>query len=117
MIVTGFVLVQADTNMDLRTVEDGDVLNIQEGSRLSLRANTEGPVESVVFDWDGTVLFRVEEDEPYTLGGDTNGDYASVTDLALAGLHTVTASPYSGAGGSNRSGQAKTIVFLVVIVP
>lgn len=110
--VTGFVLVDAEANVDIRPLRHGDSLSRAAlPAQLAVRATTSGVPGSVVFGLDATPSFRIENAAPYALGGDTAGDYAPV---ALAeGDHTLSATPFAAAGGVGAAGGAQTITFSV----
>ncbi|HVE83307.1 MAG TPA: right-handed parallel beta-helix repeat-containing protein [Myxococcales bacterium] len=111
--VTGFVLVDAAANTDLRPLLHGDTLDLSElPDQLSIRAVSSLGTGSVVFGLDGDASFQTENVSPYALGGDAPlGDYTPVP--FSAGDHTVTATPFTGAGGSGAAGGSKTITFHV----
>ncbi len=107
--VTGFVLVDADADEDLRPLADGDT--ITEGT-ITIRAETEPPiVGSVVFGLDDEPRFKVENEAAYALKGDDNGDYHAW--LAEPGTYTLTATPYTEADGQGEAGTPLTITFTV----
>jgi hypothetical protein len=87
--VTGFMLVNAATDSDIRLLRNDDVLVLSGlPPQLSIRAIVSGSPGSVVFGLDAVAVFRTENIAPYSLGGDTAGDYLPV---ALAGgAHTLT---------------------------
>ena len=83
---------------------------------LNIRANTNpATVGSVRFALDGNSSYRTETAPPYALAGDTSGDYSPWT--PSVGSHSVTATPYSGAGGAGTAGTALTIAFTVACDP
>ncbi len=107
--VTGFVLVDADADADLRPLEDGDT--ITEGT-ITIRVETAPPiVGSVVFGLDDEPRFKVENEDAYALKGDDNGDYHAW--LAEPGTYTLTATPYTEADGQGEAGTPLTIRFTV----
>lgn len=109
--LTGFTLVDAATGADLNKLINGDTINLQiVGVQLNIRANTNGPASAkVVFSLDGKDNYRTETEAPFTLAGDSNGNYNSWT--PSLGLHTLTATPYTNTG---EAGTPLTITFLVV---
>jgi len=103
--VTSFVLVDAGTDADIRTLTDGDIIDLTQlsATALSIRAETSpSPTGSVRFDFAGTTNYQTENNAPYALNGDSNGDYAAVPELDNAGTYTLIATPYpqSDAGGT-----------------
>ena len=111
--VTGFMLVDAATNADIRPLKNDDWLVLSQlPAQLAVRAVTTGTVESVVFGFGGNAAFRTENAAPYALGGDANGDYAPV---ALAGgQQTLTATPFAADAGAGAAGMSRTIRFNVL---
>ncbi len=111
--VTGFMLVNAASDSDIRPLRNDDTLFL--GSlppELSIRAIASGSPGSVVFGVDADPAFRIENVAPYSLAGDASGDYAPVS--LASGAHTLTATPYAGAGGTAAAGGAMVVKFTVV---
>ena len=111
--VTGFILVNAASNTDIRPVLHGDTLVLAElPSELTIRAVTTGGVGSVVFGYDDTPSIQTENISPYALAGDSPaGDY---TPFGLSpGTHTLTATPFAAIGGGGAAGGSQTITFTV----
>jgi len=103
--VTGFTLVNADTDSDIGPLNDGDTINLTVvGTSLSIRADVSGSVSSVRFGLDGNPNYRTENVAPYALAGDSSGDYHPWT--PSLGSHTVVATP--------NVGSAMQITFQVV---
>ena len=88
------------------------------GRMLSVRADTDGGTAgSVAFDLDGQ-RFSTDNAAPYAILGDSNGAYNPWT--PSAGSHTLTATVYSGPGGTGESaadGSSSTISLSRVRVP
>jgi hypothetical protein len=108
-------LVNADTDFDIQDLGDGEVLDLSTlpTTNLNVRANTGSePVASVVFGYNGNQSFRIENQAPFALAGDLNGDYYAWT--PSLGEHTLIATPYSAAQGGGTAGQGLTISFTVV---
>lgn len=103
--IVGLMLVNAQTDSDLRLLVGGDsVVDPQsDGLGLNLRAEVTGQVESVSFEVDGVQNYRVENVAPFAAGGDVLGDYGSLGALLERGYHTIIATPYSNI---NRNGIA-----------
>ena len=112
--VTSFTLVNADTDSDIGPLEDGDTVDLAAlpTQNLNVRANTSGPVGSVVFGYDGDGTFQTESVAPYALNGDINGDYNAWT--PAVGDRALEATPYAQSGGSGSAGSALAITFTVV---
>jgi hypothetical protein len=117
--IDSFTLMNADLDTPiLDPLPDGAVLNLAAlpTRNLNLRVNTApSVVGSVRFDYDGNPDYRIESAAPYTIGGDSSGDYLAWT--PSVGAHTLTAIPYSGSGGTGTPGTSKTLGFSVVDDP
>ncbi len=115
MAVTGFVLVNADTDRDLGPLADGATINLAAlpTRNLNVRAETSPPtVGSVRFGYDGNPNFRTENVAPYALAGDTSGNYYPWT--PAVGAHALSATPFSGSGATGSAGTSKAITFHVI---
>ncbi|MCL4838829.1 MAG: glycine--tRNA ligase subunit beta, partial [Thermoanaerobaculia bacterium] len=112
MAVTQLMLVNADTDRDLWPLVNGATLDFATlpTRNLSVRAEVAGSVGSVVFSLDGKRI-QTESIVPYTIAGDTNGDYNPWT--PPVGSRTLIVTPYSAAGASGSSGTALTVSFTV----
>ncbi len=115
--VTGFTLIDADSNQPIRPLEDGDVIDFADfapDANFSIEANVgDVPIGSVVFDFNEQVPFKVENIAPYALAGDRGiGDFTPV-DIPL-GINTITATPFTESGGNGDSGLSNTISFEVI---
>ena len=112
--ITGFTLIDAATDQDIRSVTSGDTIDLAiDGSLLSMRADVTGGVGSVRLFLDGTVT-KTENVAPYALGGDSSGDYNPVGGLASLGSHIVAATPFSGSGGGGTLGSTTSVSFQVI---
>lgn len=110
VFVTGFVLVDAAANTDIRPVLHGDTLDLSElPANLSMRASVSGAPGSVVFGYDGNPVIQTENVSPYALAGDSAGDYNSFS--FGAGTHTITATPFAAIGGGGPVGGSRTMTF------
>ena len=115
--VTGFTLINAASDSVIGPLMSGDQIVLNNvGKKLSIRADTSGNIGSVQFDFDGVTNYRTENNSPFVLGGDSNGNHAPIDDLAIEGLHTVSATPFSGSKLSGTSGATLTISFVVTAV-
>jgi hypothetical protein len=111
--ITGFVLVNADTNADIGPLVQGSTLNLASLPRnLNVRAVTNGePVGSVRFELDGT-LARTENAAPFAIFGDNSGDYLAGT--FRNGSRLIRASPFAGGNGTGLEGVGLAVSFNVV---
>lgn len=110
--VTSFVLVDADTDADIRTLTDGDIVDLAglSATALSIRAETSpATTGSVRFDFAGTTNYQTENNAPYALNGDSNGDYDPAPELTQGGSYTLTATPYPQPDAGGTAGTPLTI--------
>ncbi len=114
--VSTFTLINADTNGDIRTINNGDSIDLETLSTISLaiRANTTpATVGSVSFNLSGTESRNYTENlAPYALFADNKaGDYYAW--IPKVGSYTLTATPYTAAKGGGTKGTPLTINFTV----
>lgn len=98
--VTALILVDAATDTDIGPLTSPASVTVPPGG-INIRAEVSGAPGSVRFVLDGSP-YRVENTAPYSLEGDTNGDYAAWN--PTSGLHTVTATPFCGSGATGTMG-------------
>ncbi|HEX8914749.1 MAG TPA: choice-of-anchor D domain-containing protein [Humisphaera sp.] len=114
--VTGLVLVDAATNLDVGPLTDGAVIDASGGKQYNVRAVTATGTKSVVFAVDGGAV-RTESAAPFTIAGDSgiapNVDYLPWT-LPANGAHTLVATGFGATGGTGTAGSAVTVSFTVV---
>jgi hypothetical protein len=113
--ITGFTLINADTDQAIRTIGDMETIDLASlpTMNLNIRADTNGgPIESVRFGFDGNNNYRVENLVPYALFSDQRSNYHAGT-LGLGG-HTLSATPFSGDNATGDAGTQLTISFIVV---
>ena len=85
----------------------------ENASYLNIRAETTGPVHSVLMTLTGpTVGVNRDYTEPYTLFGDLNGNY--VGGMLDSGEYTVTAQVYDS--DDNTVGSPKSMTFAIAPV-
>ena len=110
--VTRLVLVNADTDQDIREIYHNETISLsQDGANLSIRAETSGNEESIVFHINGSV-FQTESAAVYALAGNNGSDYNAWT--PATGSHTIMATPYSENSGNGSAGASLAIVINVV---
>ncbi|RAJ91046.1 putative secreted protein (Por secretion system target) [Larkinella arboricola] len=114
--VTSFELINTNTDQVIKTLSDGEVINLAQlpTSRLTIRANTTpANVGSVVFSLSGSMTYsKTETTAPYSLFGDDNGNYDPWN--LKVGSYSLTATPYLGAGGTGLMGTPMTLNFILV---
>merc|ERR1711991_1062773 len=96
--VSRLVLVNANTNEDIRDLVDGDVIDLSVvGTSLNVRAELadvpDGSSPSVLFGYNEYSAFRLENASPFALNGDSRGDYYVWT--PATGANTLKATPYT----------------------
>ncbi|MFW5748616.1 MAG: Ig domain-containing protein, partial [Chloroflexota bacterium] len=110
--ITRFVLVDAATDTDLFELEDGMTLNRDTlPQQLNIRAEVSGTVGSVRFGLNDIADYQVENEVPYTLEEDDEGNYRPWT--PEDGGYALTATPYSGIEGTGTAYASRTINFVV----
>ena len=112
--ITGFTLVNADTDRDIFDLTPGIVLDLAAlPPNLNIRANTDlDPVASVVFALTGPQNQSITENVvPYALFSDFQGDYFPW--VPPVGSYTLLATPYEGTGGTGVPGGPLTLAFTV----
>ncbi|MDX2302057.1 MAG: DUF4082 domain-containing protein [Microscillaceae bacterium] len=117
--VIQFILINADADTPIGTLSEGTVINLFGSSGLSIQAITNpaivGSVRLLLTRAGVTQKNQVESVAPYALNGDDGGNYVPFT--FTVGTYTLTATPYSAAGGGGSTGTPLTINFSVVNQP
>jgi hypothetical protein len=113
-------LIDAETDSDLGPLLPGTVINLASLSSpdkaLNVRANANPPtVGSVRFGYDANPNFSTDDMTPYAFAGDVAGNYNAWT--PTVGAHSITATPWSGAGATGTQGLATTVDFTVIDSP
>jgi hypothetical protein len=114
--VTSVALINADTDQPVSgfdPISEGMVIqrSALPTANLNMLARTSGGgIASVAFVLNGNTI-RVENVAPYTIGGDSGGDFWPWT--LPAGSQTLTVTPYSGTNATGTPGQALTVKFTV----
>lgn len=113
--VTGFTLINPQTDLPIATLSDGATINLADlpGGALNIRAHVDNrSVQSVQFGLDKKSHFAVENAAPYALFSDSGGDYHG--GALSVGSHTLKATPYARDDAKGKSGSSKTIHFTVI---
>ncbi|MCB9155196.1 MAG: DUF362 domain-containing protein [Caldilineae bacterium] len=107
----GFSVVNADTGEVVGALSNGDTLELTTlPTNLAFQANTDPSVTgSVVFQFDGTPA--IDNSAPYQFDG------APLEWTPGVGPHTISAQPFSAAGGGGAAGEPLTINFTVTNTP
>lgn len=116
--VQRFELVNADNGQHIRTILDGDLINLTTlpTRNLNIVAITSPErVGSVVFAFNERII--TENQPPYALGGDfvtTPNRYRTLEPKLMPGDYTLTATPYTGTHRSGKAGLPLSVHFKVV---
>jgi N-acetylneuraminic acid mutarotase len=113
--VVSFTLIDAQRDIDVRTLVNGDVIDLSEinTNQISIRANTDpAKVGSVIFSLNNTTRYRVESGAPYALSSNSGANYEPWN--YTLGQHTLTATPYTFSSGNGTPGNPLTITFTIV---
>lgn len=120
--ISGFTLVNADTDSDISTISNGNIIDINQikGFNLNIRVNTNPTtVGSVSIKLTGPVSESITENEvPYSLFGDSRGNYNGK--ILPEGNYTLEAIPYSDTDLGGTKGNLLSISFTIgqkVIAP
>jgi hypothetical protein len=112
MRVTSFTLVNADTEKDVMTLNNGEKLYLNGlPERYNIRANVTGEVGSVKLMLNSAS--RVENEAPYALAGDRDGNYHAMSAFT-PGIYNLSAIPYSEDNRGGTAGEELSIQFEVV---
>ena len=114
--ITGFTLVNADTDLDLFPMTPGIVLDLATlpTRNLNIRADTDLPLPgSVIMVLTGAQTRNETQDfAPYALFSDLLGDYFPWT--PPLGSYSLLATPFDDPGGLGASGAPLTLSFSVI---
>ncbi len=118
--VMGFVLIDANTEREVKSVSDGEVISLSSlpSAKVNIRAiTTVAPVGSVIFELSGTQSKTyTDKAAPYALHGDNGSGnyYYGNWNPPATGSYTLKATPYSGSDGSGTAGLPLIISFTFV---
>lgn len=116
--VVGLTLIDADADQPITThdpITDGSEIDLDALStgNLSIRANVDSAVGSVVFELSGAESHQQTENvSPYALFGDSSGDYTAWQ--PAAGSYQLSAQAFGEADGGGAPETALTVAFDVV---
>src|SRR5205085_8420823 len=89
--ITGLTLINADTDQPIGALKDGATLDLSTlpTKNLAVRADTStsATVGSIKFGLDSNSNFRVENNAPYAMAGNSGSDYFAWT--PANGTHTI----------------------------
>jgi hypothetical protein len=113
--VESFTLVNADTDEDIVTLKDGDVINLAAlpSFNLKIRANTSPEnVGSVMFGLKDIKNLKTDNNSPYTIEGQDIGK--SLPMISIMGEHSLMATPYTMANGGGEAGKPLKLTFHLI---
>ncbi|MEO1654249.1 MAG: fibronectin type III domain-containing protein, partial [Bacteroidota bacterium] len=116
--VVSYTLVNATTDQDIGPLNDGDYVNLAllNTTELSIRANTNPEVVgSVTMSLNQGQIFSLENFFPYTLVGDTEGDYRPWS--PALGTYTLISKAYPLSKAQGTASPAYRITFQVINQP
>ncbi len=110
--VTGALLINADTDLMIGALGPEQTLDLASFAtrRLNIQITTSDGTGSVRMTYDG--VSKVENFAPFSLAGDTNGDFAAWT--PGVGSHTLVVTPFAGSGATGAAGTPVTIRLNIV---
>ncbi len=111
-LITVLRLVDANSNAVVQVLQDGESYSLAAlmTDFMSVEATANTETESVVLTISGPLNnTRTESVPPYALFGDSGGNFTGET--FAPGNYTVTATPYSGNGGTGTAGPVVAISF------
>lgn len=114
--LTRFVLVNADTNEDIRIIAENDIFDMNElPPALNVRVDAGSGVQSVTFALSPhNEHFRGQENmRPFSLFGDTEVDNYNAGSFAN-GSHSLSANPFAELGASGAQGDTLSVNFEVI---
>ncbi|WP_221392023.1 FG-GAP-like repeat-containing protein [Dyadobacter sp. NIV53] len=112
-VVSSLILVNAETDQAIQTLQNGDVidLSVLPTAKINIRAVTHpDTVGSVEFNMNNRLVVW-ENEVPYVIGGDINGDYRAWT--LPTGYHRLTVTPCDGKYGQGKKGKPYSLNFTV----
>ncbi|MFC3831690.1 MULTISPECIES: hypothetical protein [Deinococcus] len=111
--VGSLTLINVDTGQPVpgyNPIPSGTTLNLAAlPKRLSIRANTVGPVQSVLFGLDGNLNYHSENVAPFSLC-----DGSDCATALRPGQHTIVATPFTGTSGGGIAGLGLSVTYSVV---
>jgi len=110
--IVGLTLIDSNTDEAITPVCGQTIGLAGLNGHMSIRVDTKGTVGSVSIQLTGpSNVSRTENFYPYSLFGDTDGDFAGGS--LNSGDYSLTATAYSGANGSGSNLGSATITFSV----
>ncbi len=113
--ISSLVLVNAVTDQDIKTIEEGDIFDLADigTNQLNIRAEVSDDTESVVFGYQDNPNYQTESVPVYAIGGDNGGtDYKPW--VPEVGANQVSATAYAADRGAGTAGPTYTVNFTIV---
>ena len=111
--LSSFTLVDATTNKDLYSLSNGSVVDLAATPKINIRVNPgKGYTESVRFDVNNLLWYRIENSAPFAVAANRPNDYNSWR--VAPGNFTITAIPYSLNNAKGKTGSSLTINFRII---
>jgi hypothetical protein len=106
--------VNVDTGADILTIGNGMTIDMATlGTRnITIRANTQGPIGSLIFALDANARYKVENMAPYSIYDDTGSAYYAWP--YTLGHHTLSITPYAAMAGGGTAGAPYTVQFTLI---
>jgi outer membrane biosynthesis protein TonB len=113
--ITRLVLINAETDTAVRDLIDGDTIVISSAlNQIAIEAKATR-TNQVIFGLDGNSTYEIQGGSPYSMAGDSKGNFAP-WNYAL-GPHTVTATAYNTSTNPDKVSPPYTISFTIVNAP
>jgi hypothetical protein len=117
--IVDLFLINTDTNEQVARLVDGLIVPI--GTTVPTNFNilatvtTTGTIGSVRFGYNTTTNYQTENNAPYAFCGNPSPTtFHPCPELNAIGMHTVTATPYSGSKATGTVGAQKKVSFRIV---
>ena len=112
--VSGFTLINADTDQPIGALADGAVLDLSKlpTTNLNVLVTANGETRSVKIGYDDVANYRVESTAPFAVGGNKGSDFYAWN--PEPGAHTLVATPYDRTFARGDAGDAAIVRFTVV---
>jgi len=110
-----FYLVDADSDVIIKEIVNGEQINLADmptDNLTIIAVAIDGNGQSIVFDLDGQLGYRIENYAPYAISENINGDFYSAG--LESGSHTLTANIFSENNGEGDLLIAETINFEII---
>ncbi|MBO9700449.1 MAG: T9SS type A sorting domain-containing protein [Sporocytophaga sp.] len=109
-----FTLVNATTNQDIAWLHNNDYIFKPDTLQINVRWNPTTTPGSVVFHLN-SIPYRTENTAPFSLAGDTDGDYNPWP--VTTGNYNISATPYSQPSGTGTPGPVSNVFVYVISTP